>query len=269
MCISHGACLFLLLALVNCTVHMHTCRIFNEWKLPEGRHCWKRRFLGGFCTGNSKTRKEIFSVHGNLVLKMDAYGTDVKFKVCALQYTTTLLPLLHRHRHHQLRIIICSWQGIRDANLLMELLCMIFSKDLLQKEAIDVASCSGAAPTSNVEAPSYDNMFTVHMAIVTANLGKKLFVSQKCLLYCIIQILFPRGRHSSAAAIEFSDDLLLDEKCNAQIFSILDWAAVYGKCVEANILKGAPTQEALEQLASWNNTITVTAKGAVILRFSW
>ena len=198
---------------------------------------------------------------------MDAYGTDVKFKVRALQHMTTWL--LQHHHHRQLCIIICLWQGIRDANLLMELLCMIFSKELLQKVAIDAASSSGAAP-SNVEASSYDNMFTVHMAIVTANLGKKLFVSQKCLLYCMIQILFPCSHHHSAtAAIEFSDELLLDEKCNAQIFSILDWTAVYGKCVEANILQGAPTPEALEQLASWNNTITVTAKGAVILRFSW
>ena len=155
----------------------------------------------------------------------------------------------------------------------MELLCMIFSKELLQKVASDAASSSGAAAAAppDVEDPSYDNMFTVHMAIVTANLGKKLFVSQKCLLYCMIQILFPcsHHHHSATAAIEFSDDLLLHEKCNAQIFSILDWTAVYSKCVEANILRGAPTPEALEQLASWNNTITVTAKGAVILRFSW
>ena len=61
-----------------------------------------------------------------------------------------------------------------------------------------------------------------------------------------------------------------DEDCNAEIFSISDWPAV-AKCVHKMPAPcKIPCTEDLQEMATaWNNTITVTAKGAIILRFSW
>lgn len=204
-------------------------------------------------------------MHGNLVLKKAAYGTLVNFKVF-LPFTLWL------PKHAALLTACCSAQGFKDANHLMDLLGTIFCPKALAQAAADAAEAEC----------SYDNLFTVHIAILTASLGKKLFVQQGSLLCCVLQSLFlepatKKRRRKRSVAVEFAERL--DDQCNTEIFSIHDWEAVYKKCTHcdarSNVIPASSadvlhmTASDLQELSSWNNTITVTAKGAVILRFSW
>jgi hypothetical protein len=148
-----------------------------------------------------------------------------------------------------------------------------------------------------------------HMAILTANLGKKLSVDQSCLLRHMLMRIPPKSSPKKRSVVEFS--ARTEEDCNAEIFSILDWHAVhayvrqadgYGRSkVLPHVEHSELDESELDELAhlckcdheegaasaaaaactaagvkkkedrprTWNNTITVTAKGAVILRFSW
>jgi hypothetical protein len=148
--------------------------------------------------------------------------------------------------------------------MLYSMMEVIFGKDSMSQEQNHHRHSS----SSHRNVP-YDGMFTVHMAILTANLGKKLFVEHGCLLRCMLIRLL------SMNSVSFP--LRSDESCNAEIFSIKDWnklascaSQIEGKHsltrTGANLLA---IEELLEMTKSWNNTITVTAKGAVILRFSW
>lgn len=163
-------------------------------------------------------------------------------------------------------------QGVKDAWQLVDVLGRIFCARSVRQLAADAAAEVGLA--------GYDNFFTVHMAILTANLGKRLFVSQRCLLYCVLRSLFPPraeskdGPKKAAASTVINFSHRLEDQCNTEIFSILNWQVVHDRCVEEgrgsiirakDVICGAD----LQALASWNNTITVTAKGAVIIRFSW
>jgi hypothetical protein len=149
-----------------------------------------------------------------------------------------------------------------------------------------------------------------HMAILTANLGKRLSVDQSCLLrHMLLRIPCAQKKrpghhnhHPRQSAIDFSTRT--EEDCNAEIFSIVDWQAVHAFAKQADgygrsrVIPPGSVQlddSELEELTNfccckdlasesgstgledevkqprrrWNNTITVTAKGAVILRFSW
>ena len=106
------------------------------------------------------------------------------------------------------------------------------------------------------------------MAILTTNLGKRLFVDDGCLLSMMLLRLLTHSGISFAPRT--------DEDCNAEIFSIANWKEV-GKLVQ-NILSSEGQEDMvmmmddsdLEEMSQfWNNTITVTHKGAVIQRFSW
>lgn len=115
-------------------------------------------------------------------------------------------------------------QGIKDAGHLMELLGTLFCRNALKKNAADAAAemGSGAGVLCNGTSPSsYDNFFTIHMAILTANLGKKLFVSQGCMLYCMLHDIFHVAAGSRTGIIEFAQRL--DDQCNTEIFSICNW----------------------------------------------
>ena len=126
------------------------------------------------------------------------------------------------------------WQGARDAQLLYKTLQIIYSEALLP----------------GLE----DGFFTVHMAILTANVGKWLSVEDGCLLGSMLDRL-------SVASL----NPRTDEQCNTEIFSILDW-----KICECMAKLGELQSEDLEELnKTWNNTVSVTSKGAVIIRFSW
>ena len=159
----------------------------------------------------------------------------------------------------------CVLQGIKDASLLMEVLGMIFSRQGME-EAAAFASSLFASDSSSTE--GYDGLFTIHMAILTANLGKRLFVDDWCLLSMMLLRLLTHSGISFAPCT--------DEDCNAEIFSIANWKDV-GKLVH-NILSSEGQEDMvmmmddsdLEEMSQfWNNTITVTHKGAVIQRFSW
>jgi hypothetical protein len=80
-----------------------------------------------------------------------------------------------------------------------------------------------------------DGLFTVHMAIVTANIGKRVFVEQvtvpvllqttqeqkqmtQPMQGCLLGYMLTNLGHATLAG-------RTDEECNTEIFSIKDWAA--------------------------------------------
>ena len=85
-------------------------------------------------------------------------------------------------------------QGVRDTSKLYEILQIIFCH-------------------ASLLPPLQDGLFTVHMAIITANLGKRLFVEEGCLLGYMLS--------SRLCLAELSPRT--EEECNTEIFSILDW----------------------------------------------
>jgi hypothetical protein len=106
------------------------------------------------------------------------------------------------------------------------------------------------------------------MAVVTGNLGKKLFVTQRSLLFRVLEGLFLVAKKRGCVAVEFP--VRPEEDNNTEIFSIIDWGLVHAECAQTILSQeDIMGTSDLEELALWNNTITVTAKGAVILRFSW
>ena len=162
-------------------------------------------------------------------------------------------------------------------------------------------SCPGVDAESSSCVSLFSQIFldpTAHMAILTANLGKRLSVDQASLLRHVlmhIPALSTNGSRSARSVVDFS--ARGDDDCNAEIFSIRDWQAVHAYTRQADgygksnvILPGSVQldETELEDLTHvcscchgdhegddgkgprrWNNIITVTAKGAVILRFSW
>lgn len=135
-----------------------------------------------------------------------------------------------------------AWrQGVRDAEMLLGVLKILFTQphstkahqDMLLKEDMSMA---------------------VHMAIVTANIGKRLFVHEGCLLGKMLQKL----NIASIAA-------RTDEQCNCEIFTISNWFT----CNEVCPLKEFSELDLQNLASTWNNTVSVTAKGSVIIRFSW
>ena len=183
------------------------------------------------------------------------------------------------------------FQGFKDTGHLFSILRIIFS---FQSQPSSLSTCSS-------QTDGFMDLMA-HMAILTANLGKRLSVDQSCLLrHMLVQIpCVQKKHHPRRTAIDFSTRT--EEDCNAEIFSIVDWQAVhafakqadgYGKskvvapgsvqlddseldeltngCCCCFCSEGSSSGEKKEEeeLRRWNNTITVTAKGAVILRFSW
>lgn len=118
-----------------------------------------------------------------------------------------------------------------------------------------------------------NNLFDVHMGVVTANLGKRLVVVQNCLLETML--LSKLG--TDAVKII---DRNMDEN-NTIKLKVLDWAKVVNlaDCLETRLLHTeiANVGEAGRHpkwMQSFNddtesNSITVTIKGSVIFCFSW
>jgi len=83
--------------------------------------------------------KQIYTIHGNIVLKNEAGGTSVVFKVFL---RSPFLPLKDQMRAECFFVL---WQGVRDMKLLSSVLEQVFGTEM----------------------PDKDCAYTVHMTIVT------------------------------------------------------------------------------------------------------
>lgn len=111
----------------------------------------------------------------------------------------------------------------------------------------------------------YSGLFGVHMAVVTACLGKRLSVYQGNALENTLQ------RVLGDSGVSIVDTM--DDDNNAIRMRILDWAGVVSRAKESfEYVHGARAAETLAWRAPScvdENTTTVTGKGSVIIRFSW
>ena len=108
-------------------------------------------------------------------------------------------------------VCVCGKQGVKDTNMLYEIIKVIFVSTPIQKQR--EADYESWLPENK------DGLFTVHMAIVTANLGKRVYVEQGCLL----GYMLTRMNQAELAC-------RTDEECNTEIFSIKDWISCSKRC---------------------------------------
>lgn len=137
-----------------------------------------------------------------------------------------------------------------------------------------------------------DEVFTVHMAVVTANLGKNLFVEEGSLLSSVLQSLLVGPTICFEGRTE--------EEANCEIFKIKNWEMleeIVMDCIDdQKINNTAGNQNDNETAATafnWmapflkqqsgknrkhsnntiitqcRNTVSVSSKGCMILRLSW
>jgi hypothetical protein len=109
----------------------------------------------------------------------------------------------------------------------------------------------------------YPRFFSVHMGVVTSCLGKRLSVAcgRNCLETVLPSVLGP-GATSPVSS--------LDDDTNSIKVRVVDWGAVnraYSRLAGlAPCHGGGAVHPAVE---ASDNTTSVTARGAVIVRFSW
>lgn len=117
---------------------------------------------------------------------------------------------------------------------------------------------------------AYPGFFSVHMAVVTSCLGKRVsVVAGNSIESNVVRVLGPGG----ACLIPS-----LDDENNSVNMRVLDWGAVFARAREASAAQarqgqspggqGAPRRP-VDEVARSENTISVTCRGATIVRFSW
>lgn len=177
------------------------------------------------CIKRSKTSfghcMEIYSVHGNITIRENCKNST---------HTVSL-------------------KGVRDVGKAFSAIRDI-TGDTFVPEPLD----------ANPLHPS-DNVFHVHMGVVTAMIGKRVSVMGGCLLERIID-----GLDCGVGVMQ-----RLNDENNAVILKVTSWQSVL------NYSNGFPRRDddedrlgyELDEFEGSDNTITVSSKGAVIIRISW
>lgn len=127
----------------------------------------------------------------------------------------------------------------------------------------------------------HDGFFDVHMCVVTANIGKRLYVCSGCALeHSVSNLLSP-------LAIEVTPRVDLDT--NTVKLHIKNWPELFSCLIRVKTaefralhdLKHADIRDVFPSFPEWEDaaclgtdvggdtTVTVTSRGSVILRFSW
>lgn len=137
----------------------------------------------------------------------------------------------------------------------------------------------GSDPSGHTAPVGHDGFFEVHMAIVTATLGKRLFVNEGCALetafvrYVNREAAAPSPRldtDSNTVKIHVRDWVLLFADLARRIER--EWETLYANCgrkISECYPEYADCAAAGEIEPGGDSTVTVTSKGSVILRFSW
>lgn len=122
----------------------------------------------------------------------------------------------------------------------------------------------------HIDNPS--NMFCVHMVVVTCCIGRPLAVNEGCILETVLT-----NRLSNCISLVSRSD----EETNSVILTVTNWEIVLATLAhisastsdsESSKHKADPQQHKAgftHTLMQCDNTVSVTAKGALILRMSW
>ena len=150
-------------------------------------------------------------------------------------------------RRNKLGDSTLSFKGSKDTDALLGLLSTMFGKgtfdQIIEHKIPSLSQTCGA-------------VFSVHMAVVSAAIGKWLYTSHGCLLETVVLDIFKcKGMKVLARS---------DEELNSIKLLIDDWEQVYDvmRSVDPDI-----QITALPPVSS--TTITLTAKGAIQACFSW
>lgn len=121
-----------------------------------------------------------------------------------------------------------------------------------------------------------DDEYKVHMAVLTACLGKRVPVAHGNLMATTLRQAIESKPGGSIRFLPRSE-----ENCNNEIFQITNgWGALWACCrdiVAARSCGGDSSatsavdlsDEAMPPGEHWKNTVTVYARGTVIIRISW
>lgn len=165
-----------------------------------------------------------------------------------------------------------TFKGTRHVSMIYSVLEGVFGEDVMKM-------CrEHHVHNESLDPDNFANgFFNVHMAVVTANIGKMLMVNAGCLLEYVLcntmgmgnVLLIPRS----------------DTENNIVKIRVLKWERVFElvtkrmERVAESLYPGTGTANIFPNYSRWkdpgagnitgDNTITISSKGAVIIRFSW
>lgn len=136
-------------------------------------------------------------------------------------------------------------------------MCNLIS-DLLGHDVYQQCLSQRIRPTGTLNTDDDDiPLFGVHMAIVSMNIGKRISVAGNCALERTVANIFG---HQGAVQPIFR----MDDEVNAVKLQVTDWAHV---C--AWVAMAYPTYTPPTMPIGGNTTLSVTCRGALIVRYSW
>jgi hypothetical protein len=169
---------------------------------------------------------ELFTIHGNITLRAGKDGG-----------------------------MMVSIKGTRDMEKIYKTLGVVMGSRF-------VNMCKGIDDADDTYSSSFAGFFSVHMAVITSCVGKRMSVFSGCVLErLLLNILGPEGVSIIPG---------LSEETNSLKLSILSWEKVIKSVAACNTIDCLEFISALHNIGDvGDNTISITSKGCVIVRFSW